>query len=162
MRNNIIFGIVFLFISNFVFGQTEENPVVWKTAFKTISETEYDIIFEAKILKDWHLYSQYNPDEASLPLEISSNDPDNLQIVGKATESKTYTGYSDVWEKDEIFFKESARLVQRIKLTNTNITTVKMNLFGQVCKEVCININEDFNISLDGKATHTNPRSIDE
>ena len=162
MRNNIIFGIVFLFISNFVFGQTEENPVVWKTAFKTISETEYDIIFEAKILKDWHLYSQYNPDEASLPLEISSNDPDNVQIVGKATESKTYTEYSDVWEKDEIFFKESARLVQRIKLTNTNITTVKMNLFGQVCKEVCININEDFNISLDGKATHTNPRSIDE
>ena len=104
MRNNIIFGIAFLFISNFVFGQTEENPVVWKTTFNTISETEYDIIFEAKILKDWHLYSQYNPNEASLPLEISSNDPGNVQIVGKATESKTYTGYSDVWEKDEIFF----------------------------------------------------------
>ena len=162
MRNNIIFGIAFLFISNFIYGQTEENPVVWKTSFNKITETEYDIIFEAKILKEWHLYSQYNPDEASLPLEISSNDPDNVQTVGKASESKTYTGYSDVWEKDEIFFKDSARIVQRIKLTNKDITTIKMNLFGQVCKEVCININEDFNISLDGKATNANPATIDE
>ena len=162
MRNFIIFGIFIVLLNNPIFAQTEENPVVWKTSFHKISDSEYDIIFEATILKDWHLYSQYNPENASLPLEISSNDPEDLILVGKASESKTFKGYSDVWEKEEIFFKDSARLVQRIKLTNKDITTIKLNLFGQVCKDVCININEDFIISIDGKKTETSSATIDE
>ena len=46
--------------------QTEDNPVVWETSVEKISETTYDLIFMAKILDQWHLYSQYNPEDASL------------------------------------------------------------------------------------------------
>ncbi|MAD96392.1 MAG: hypothetical protein CMB99_03600 [Flavobacteriaceae bacterium] len=140
--------LLFFFSSLSVFSQTEDNPVIWNTSIEKVSEAAYDVVFKAKILEEWHLYSQYNPDGASLPLVISSNDPDNVVIVGKAQESQTFKGYSDVWEKEEIFFKDSARIVQRIRLTNKDITSIKLNLYGQVCKEVCININEDFTIPL--------------
>ena len=91
------------------------------------------------------MYSQYNPEDASLPMEISAaKNATGFQLVGKAAESKTYKEYSDVWEKEEIFFKEKAIITQRIQLTNTDITNVTLTFFAQVCKEVCIQIEEDF------------------
>tara|TARA_R110002072_G_scaffold70811_3_gene170586 strand:+ start:371 stop:2341 length:1971 start_codon:yes stop_codon:yes gene_type:complete len=133
--------------------QTEKDPAVFETSFEKISETEYDLIFNITILDKWHLYSQYNPEDASLPLAVSiAKNATGFELIGKATESKTYKEYSDVWEKEEIFFKDKATITQRIKLTNKDITTVKVNFFAQVCKEVCIQIEDDYTFSLDGKS----------
>lgn len=152
--------IVFAFVVN---AQTEQDPVKWETSVEKISDTEYNLIFTATILDKWHLYSQYNPEDASLPLEITAADENPAyELIGKAEESETFKEYSDVWEKEEIFFKEKARIVQRIKLTNKDITTIKLNLFAQVCKEVCINLDEDFTFSLDGKAVTNETVNIDE
>ena len=131
--------------------RTEQDPVKWETSVEKISDKEYNLVFKATILKDWHLYSQYNPEDASLPLEITAVDENPpFEIIGKAEESETFKEYSDVWKKEEIFFKDKATIVQRIKLTNKDITTLKLNLFAQVCKEVCINIDENFTFSLTG------------
>ncbi len=141
----------FLLVLN-THAQNEKMPVVFKTSIEKISETEYDLILTAKILEQWHLYSQYNPDNASLPMEISiANDSDGFELLGKAKESTTFKEYSDVWEKEEIFFKDKATITQRIKLTNKDLTVVKLNFFAQVCKTVCIQIEEVFTFSLDGK-----------
>ena len=143
--------IAFIFVLN-TNAQNETNPVVLKTSIEKISETEYDLIFSAKILDQWYLYSQYNPDNASLPMEISiASDSKGFQLIGKARESTTFKEYSDVWEKEEIFFKDKATITQRIKLTNKDLTVVKLNFFAQVCKTVCIQIEEVFTFSLDGK-----------
>ncbi len=132
--------------------QTERNPVLWKTSVEKVSENTYDLIFKATILTDWHLYSQYNPEDASLPLEITqATASKDYILVGKAKESTTYTEYSEVWEKEELFFKDTATITQRIEVTNTALTSITLNLFAQVCKEVCIPIDEDFTFSLDGK-----------
>ena len=152
--------IVFAFVVN---AQTEQDPVKWETSVEKISDTEYKLIFTATILDKWHLYSQYNPEDASLPLEISAADENPAyELIGKAEESETFKEYSDVWEKEEIFFKEKARIVQRIKLTNKDLTTIKLNLFAQVCKEVCINLDEDFTFSLDGKVVTNETVVLDE
>ncbi len=141
-----------ILVALFAHAQTEKNPVVWSTSVEKISETEYDLIFNAKILDQWHLYSQYNPEDASLPLEITIPESETGFILkGKAKESKTDTAYTEVWKKEEIFFKEKATITQRIELTNKEITRVKLNLFAQVCKEACIQIDEDFSFSLNGE-----------
>ena len=62
---------MFLLVGLTTIAQTESTPVVFSTEVHKISDTEYDLVFKAKILKDWHLYSQYNPEGASLPLEIT-------------------------------------------------------------------------------------------
>jgi thiol:disulfide interchange protein DsbD len=142
--------------------QTADEPIKLETSVQKISETEYDIIFSATLFKGWYLYSQYNPDEASLPLEITMQaNETGYKLVGKATEKDTFAKYSDVWEKEEIVFKDKAIITQRIQLTNKEITQIKLNFFGQVCETACINIDENFTISLVGN-TINEAISIDE
>ena len=66
MRNILI--LFLLLFSTFTNAQTKDNPIAWETSIHKISETEYDVIFIAKLFKGWYLYSQHNPDGASLPL----------------------------------------------------------------------------------------------
>lgn len=141
--------LLLLFAVNFQ-AQTEDEPILWNTSVEKISDTEYNLIISAKILDQWHLYSQYNPDDASLPLVLFAEDTTNFKLVGKAKESETHKEYSDTWEKEEVFFKDKAIITQSIELTGTNISTVKLNVTGQVCKEVCLQVDEIFTFSLDG------------
>lgn len=158
-----LFTLIVLFTVFLTQAQTEDMPVVWQTSIEQISDTEYDLIFDATILYEWHLYSQYNPDGASEPLEISiPKGVTGFTLEGKAKESETFKEYSDVWEKEEIFFKDKARIVQRIKLTNKDITTIKVNLYCQICKEVCIVFDENFSFSLSGKEVEKEVVVLDE
>ena len=95
-----------LLFSTFTNAQTEDTPIVWETSIHKISETEYDVIFIAKLFKGWYLYSQHNPDGASLPLEIAIQEGETgYLLIGKATEKDTFKKYSETWEKEEIVFK---------------------------------------------------------
>lgn len=152
-----------LFFVIVVHAQTEKDPIVWKTSVQKISDVEYDLVFSGTILENWHLYSQYNPEDASLPMVIQAVDKNaGYTLVGKAKEGKTYKEYSDTWEKEEIFFKNEATLTQRIRLKSKDITVVDLNLFYQVCKVggVCIPFDEDYAFSLDGKEVVKKPITI--
>lgn len=157
------FLIILSFLSVFYSkAQTADNPIVLTTEVRKISETEYDIVFKAQLFKGWYLYSQYNPEGASLPLEITMQEGETgYVLVGKAKEESPFKKYSEVWEQEEIVFKETAKISQRIQLTNKEITQIKLNFFGQVCETACINVDENFTISLTGKAI-TETISIDE
>ncbi|MDP4600801.1 MAG: thioredoxin family protein [Polaribacter sp.] len=148
------FLIIISFLSVFYSkAQTPDDPILLTTEVQKVSETEYDIVFKAQLFKGWYLYSQHNPDGASLPLEISILEGENgYELIGKAREESPFKKYSDVWEKEEIVFKESAKITQRIQLTNKKITQIKLNFFGQICETACINVDENFTISLTGKA----------
>ncbi len=141
--------IALLFVGLVSFAQTENNPVVFKTSFEKISDTEYNLIFKAKIQPNWHFYSQYNPEGASLPLEFTAIDKTpNFKLLGKAIESKTHKEYSEIWKKEEIFFSNSATIIQKIKLKDKAVTSIKINLYGQACKTSCIQIDKDFIFDL--------------
>lgn len=132
--------------------QTSDTPIVWESTIQKVSETEYDAIFTATLFKAWHLYSQYNPEDASQPLEIGiPESKTGYNLIGKAKESKTDRAYSGVWEKEEIFFKDKATITQRIEIVDATITSISLEVYGQVCKQACIQIEESFAFSLDGK-----------
>ena len=143
---------VFILLSSlFLKAQTANEPIKIETSIQKISETEYNLIFTATLFKGWYLYSQYNPDEASLPLEITILEGESgYKLVGKADEQDTFKKYSETWEKEEIVFKDKAIITQRIQLTNKNISEIRLNFFGQVCETACINVDENFTFSLTG------------
>ncbi|MFY9243041.1 MAG: cytochrome c biogenesis protein CcdA, partial [Polaribacter sp.] len=160
MKKLIIFFILLSTLS--LKAQTADEPIKIETSVKKISNTEYDIIFSAKLYKGWYLYSQYNPEDASLPLEISVSEGEfGYKLIGKAIEKDTFKKYSDVWELEEIVFKDKAIITQRIQLINKTITQVKLGFYGQVCETACINFDENFTISLTGKDIILN-NSVDE
>ena len=157
-----IFSILFLIFSITTHTQTEDEPVIWNADIEKISNTEYDVVFKAKILDQWHVYSQYNPENASMPLLIYIPEGETTyKLIGKAKESKTYKEYSDIWEKEEIFFKEKATVTQRIKITDKEASTIKIMLEGQVCKEACLQIDESFTFSLKNNSSITEVATID-
>ncbi|WP_299838101.1 cytochrome c biogenesis protein CcdA [uncultured Tenacibaculum sp.] len=142
-----------LFILGFSFATfaQDDDPLEVETSVKKISDTEYDLIFTIFIEDDWHLYSQYNPKDASLPMTIKPSVGDEgYTLVGKAVESETTTEYSEIWGVDEIFFTEEATLTQRIKLDDTSLRQISLNIDAQVCKEFCLPYDNDFTFSLDG------------
>ncbi|SDT89564.1 thiol:disulfide interchange protein DsbD [Polaribacter sp. Hel1_33_78] len=149
MKKFITFFI--LLSSLFLKAQTANEPIKIETSIQKISETEYNLIFTATLFKGWYLYSQYNPDEASLPLEITILEGESgYKLVGKADEQDTFKKYSETWEKEEIVFKDKAIITQRIQLTNKDISEIRLNFFGQVCETACINVDENFSFSLTG------------
>jgi len=143
----------FLFLIGFTFTSfaQDENPIEVETSVKKISDNEYDLIFNLYIDEDWHLYSQYNPEDASLPMTIKPSEGETgYSLIGKAVESETVTEFSEIWGVDEIFFVEEAILTQRIKVDNADIRQVSLNIEAQVCKEFCLPYDGDFTFAIDG------------
>ena len=149
---NKFFLSLLLLFSVYTQAQTADSPITWESSMQKISETEYDVIFTARLFKAWHLYSQYNPEDASQALEVVIPEgKTGYTLVGKATESETQKEYSEIWEKEEIFFAESAIITQRIKIVDTTIPSITLDIYGQVCKQACIQVSASFSFPLDGK-----------
>lgn len=138
------------------------EPVTWTTSSEKINDKEYYLVFKAKIENKWHLYSQFNPEGASLPLSFTSEQADSLfTIEGKALESKTHKEFSETWKKEEIFMEKSGVFKQKIKLLKDGVTKVTMNVFGQACKEACIIVGGDFDFDLTKAGVVTKINSSD-
>ena len=121
------------------------DPVKWKSKTEKISETEFNLILEGKIDAGWHLYSQFTPDGGPIPLEIQySESAGNYVLVGKTKESKTKKEFNTVFEVDEIFFENKVVLTQKVKILNLKVSSIKVVIDYQTCKEVCINQNKKF------------------
>ncbi|TDQ22678.1 protein-disulfide reductase DsbD family protein [Tenacibaculum caenipelagi] len=157
------FTLFLLLIGFAVYSQSDDNPVVVTPKVEKISDTEYDLIFDVLVAEDWHLYSQYNPEGASLPMIISpAEGQTGYALNGKAKESDTETEFSEIWAMDEIFFVEEAKLTQRITVQDTSLTTVTLNFKAQVCKEYCLPFDEDFTFSLTGEKVSQTVAEVDD
>ncbi|NLL27864.1 MAG: hypothetical protein GX259_03640, partial [Bacteroidales bacterium] len=129
------------------------NPVKWDIRSNKISDTEANIVLTATIDNGWHLYSQYNPAGASLPLTFTIKKTNNFSTFGKVAEyPKPTEKFEELFNVTEKFFSNTATFTQRIKVISKNKFTVDINLSGQACKDdgVCVPLDEDLSIDIDG------------
>jgi thiol:disulfide interchange protein DsbD len=162
MRLVLAFIILLSYISPGL-GQNDDNPVSWSHEVNKLAENDYELIFKAKIADVWHIFSQFTDENGSLPSEFTFlKSGEDYEVVGTATESETVTEYSDIFEVDETFFINDAVFTQRIKLLNTGVSQIDVELFYQVCKEVCIPKEHTFRISLTGERIVIEEKTIDE
>ncbi|MGB5434585.1 MAG: cytochrome c biogenesis protein CcdA [Maribacter sp.] len=159
----ILLYIVLIFSSISLFSQDDDNPVSWSQELKTISDTEYELIIKGKIFEGWHVYSQFTADGGSLPSEVTFEKAGvDYELVGKTQESPTETAYSDIFEVEETFFKKEAVFTQKVRLLNPEVRQIDVNLFYQVCKEVCLAVDKDFHFVLDGGEALTIEKTVDD
>ncbi|MGK0412442.1 MAG: thiol:disulfide interchange protein [Polaribacter sp.] len=139
------------------------DPVKWDSKVEKISDTEYDIILKGFIESDWHVFSQFTSEDGSLPSVLTfENSTGNYQLIGEAKESKTVIAFNEVFEVQETFFLEEVQFTQRIKLISDSVNQVHVRLNYQVCKEVCLNKEENFVLALDGSLVKLENVSVDE
>jgi len=140
----LLFTLIALLVFTNGFSQILD-PVKWKSRTEKISENEFNLVLEGKIDAGWHLYSQFTPEGGPIPLEIQyTESSSNYELVGKTKESKTKKEFNPVFEVDEIFFENKVVLTQKIKILNSKVSSIKVVIDYQTCKEVCINQNKKF------------------
>ncbi|WP_421805661.1 cytochrome c biogenesis protein CcdA [Flagellimonas sp.] len=158
----LFFGLLFIG-TGAALAQTDENPAVWSHEVRQLSDTEYELVFKGKIMEGWHVYSQHTAEGGALPSEFTFEKAgEDYELVGVTEESETITEFSDIFEVDETFFKEEAIFTQKIKLLDPEVNQISVNLFYQICKEVCLPVDEFFQISLDGSGFVAEETSLDE
>ena len=123
-------------------GSQIKSPVSWKGSLEKKSETQYLFTLNANIEKDWHIYSQFTPNEGIGPIPLALeflNKGESFILQADLKEGETHTEFSDIWGFDEIFFKDKAELIQTIEIKDPTLNLIKAELSYQVCKEVCLN-----------------------
>lgn len=139
---------ILLLITFFAQGQIL-NPVKWKSKVVQKSDTEFELVMEATIENEWHMYSQYTPDGGALPTVFDfKNAKGNYTLVGKTKESAYKKVFNDIFEVDEYYFAKTAQFKQVIKVTNTKLKEVKVYVEYQACKEQCIQQDNTFTFQL--------------
>lgn len=139
---------ILLLITFFAQGQIL-NPVKWKTKVIQKSETEFELVMDATIENEWHMYSQFTPDGGALPTVFDfKNTKGNYTLVGKTKESPYKKVFNDIFEVDEYYFAKTAQFKQVIKVTNTKLKEVKVYVEYQACKEQCIQQDATFTFEL--------------
>ncbi|MGI9547079.1 MAG: cytochrome c biogenesis protein CcdA [Flavobacteriaceae bacterium] len=162
MKSSIL-TILVLFSVVFGFAQTEDDPVIWSHEVIVLSDEEFELVFKGEILEGWHVYSQYTAEGGSLPSVFTfDGSGEDYELLGKTEEGRTITAFSEIFEVDETFFKKEALFKQRVKLLNPGLSQINVNLFYQVCKEVCIPKEVDFYVSLNGEEVLMESKSVDE
>jgi len=144
---NLLTALV-LFVTSLGFSQVQD-PVKWKSSIEKISDTEYQLKFDATIEGEWHMYSQFTPEGGPLPLEFLYNNAEgNYEPQGKAKESEYTKKFNDIFGVDEYYFAKEAHFTHNIKITNPEVKNIQIELSYQACIEMCIQQNKYFVFDL--------------
>ncbi|MFT7150997.1 MAG: hypothetical protein ACI82Q_002872, partial [Nonlabens sp.] len=83
---------------------------------------EIDLIFKAKIIDDWYLYSSdIGDDVGPLPTEIVFEGNDSFEVIGDLIPVNAKKKYDNIWEADVTYFIEKGEFRQRIKVLSANL-----------------------------------------
>lgn len=147
MKKGLFFLLCFLAFAN-VNAQITK-PVKWTSKVEKVSDTEFNLVMEGKIEKDWHVYSQFTPENGPIPATLKfENAKGNYELVGKTKESPYIKEYSDIFEVDEYFFKDKVTFTQKVKILNAKLATIKAKVEYQVCKQSCIDDEMKFSFAI--------------
>ena len=103
----VVFLVAALF-SSVVYGQ---DPVKWTFKKEQVSNTEFDLVFTAKIEKGWNTYSMYTEDNGPVPTALTYESKKGISLVGKAIESgEKKAGMDDIFGVNVIKFLPSKDL----------------------------------------------------
>ena len=148
---------LFLFCLLFTMGASAQiqDPVKWTSEVKKVSENEYDLIFEASIQNKWHLYSQTQPEGAVNSTVFTFEDQNTgYELVNETRESESITEFDKVFETDLSYFLDEATFSQRVRVTDTTLSTIIAKIEYQACDdEACIFDSKKFTFQLKEDAT---------
>ncbi len=162
-----MFVVLTIVLTNLVYANISnaqvEKPVDWKFKTEKIDDTHVNLIFEANIKENWHLYSQYMDFGGPIPLYFEFEESENYVRIDSVTESpEPHTEYDDVFEMDVLFFKGKVTFTQKIELLTKDGFVVKGILDGQACIDgSCVPVQGDFAFGLNGAKVQTEVEELD-
>lgn len=138
--------LILILLTGFISRAQIHEPVLWESEVKKISEDEYQLIFNAFIENEWHLYSQELPEGGALPTVFKyENAGEKFELIGDTKESESITEFDKVFEMDLSYFADQATFTQNIKVLDSSLGVIKAKIEYQVCDDkACIFDTADF------------------
>jgi thiol:disulfide interchange protein DsbD len=142
------------------------NTISWEYAQKQVNDSIHELVFTAKLEKDWHLYSQFTPDGGPLPTEFTFAKSKEYALQGKTKEPKVKIVFEDVFGVDvHLFESDEVKFIQKVNVLSSEPITVKGTINGMTCKDEvgCIPMDEmEFSFTLKGRSkNNSSPPVID-
>ncbi len=110
-------------------------PVKWTYTVKQIDEAYAELIFNAKIDKGWHLYSQYMEEGGPIVTNFKFDKDKSYKLEGKTSEPKPESEYDDMFKMTVKYFNNQAVFKQKIKILSKKDFLIKGNFEYMVCND---------------------------
>ena len=107
----------FALVANFLTAQ-ELDPVAWEWKAEKISDSEFNLIFTAKMDDGWFVYSQFLGEDGPIPTAFEYDDK-SIELVGRNVEegAKKKEGYDEMFDMNLIKFGGTATFTQKVKVS---------------------------------------------
>mgnify|MGYP000286688490 FL=1 len=139
MIKRFTLGLLLIVISCLSVVAQMQDPVHFKTEWKSISANEAEIIFSATIDPGWHVYSTDLGDGGPTQATINID-----KISGATLDGKLKPGSNEIKKMDPIFemevkfFEKTAKFTQKVKLTGGKYSVSGYLEYGACNDENCL------------------------
>ena len=162
MKKTFLLSALFMVLSLTTSLAQIQEPVLFKTEWKTLSETEVQIVFTGTIDSGWHVYSTDLPEGGPIAATFNTDKMEGIELVGKLMpEGKEIEAFDKVFDMKLRYFEEKATFVQKLKITAASYFIEGYLQYGSCNDENCMPpTNVEFKFS--GKGAAGAPASTDE
>lgn len=145
-----VLTIIFFFIATLTSVAQILEPVKWSSEVKKTGEDTYDLIFNASIQDNWHLYTQNIPEGGPIPTTFNfQNDDKKFELLGTVSEGESHSSFDKIFEMELSYFDNTAQFVQKIKVLDPSLATINAGVDYQSCDDKqCIFEMEEFELAI--------------
>lgn len=131
-----------------------QDPVKFSVTQKSLSDTEFEIVFTGKVEAGWHVYSTDIPDGGPTPAAIVFDEMKGAEPVGKLKPAgKVIKHFDNLFEMEVSYMEGKAVFVQKMRITGPNYAVKGILTYGACNDQNCIPPSEvGFSFSGKGKA----------
>lgn len=149
-----IISSLFLLLLCFTASAQMQEPVKFSVTQKTLSDTEFEIVFTGKVEAGWHVYSTDIPDGGPTPAAIIFDQIKGVEPVGKLKPTgKVIKQFDNLFEMEVSYMEGQATFIQKMRITGADYSVKGILTYGACNDENCIPPSEvGFSFSGKGKA----------
>jgi thiol:disulfide interchange protein DsbD len=115
------------------------EPVTWKTSVQRADDGSVQLIADATIDGNWHMYSRSSGEDGPIPTAFTFTANPRLTLKGEWSEPKAHKEFSKQFNMELAYFEHKARFIQKATVTGPGALSVEAEVSFQVCNdEMCL------------------------
>jgi thiol:disulfide interchange protein DsbD len=159
---SLLFFLAFLLNVVNVGGQILE-PVKWEFSLNKISETQIEVVADATIDPNWHLYSANLPEGGPIPTSLNLVDSESYIRAGEIRQQpEPDLQFDEAFGMELSWFSNSARLILPVEIQNGNVSVIEGYVEFMACDdEQCLPPDRvDFSLPLGDQTAASQEKSV--
>ena len=153
MKKSLVLSLLLMLIGWMPAVAQIQDPVQFKSEWKSLSDTEAQIVFTADIDAGWHVYSTDLGDGGPISATFNTDKMEGLELDGKLMpQGKEVENFDKLFEMKVRYFENKATFVQKLKIIGETYYIEGYLEYGACNDENCLPPTE-VSFKYSGKGT---------